>query len=219
MALNIKQLATVGGNGQAKQIEPPKQQPTAQTSAPETGGFTLKFKGTPVQQTNQTIQNSIQQNPISQSVLPGQTANPPSTENKLPAVPLTQRTAEDLSQKTAATKEITAAEYNHPSQPDNIELSAVTELEQKFEILKNTFTYPDQLPNSIANIVDHIRKHPFLKDNIKHEDLQFVVRGLRNSYHNTVTTKAEKVEKKQKANALISNMTADLDAMGFEVEV
>jgi hypothetical protein len=97
--------------------------------------------------------------------------------------------------------DVGADEFTHASQPDKFDTAEYRQYKQYFEIVRESFSYPEQLASAMQMVMDHIRAHPQLADILHPDDIGTMVNALRESYGVAITRKGNKREKKAAGKA------------------
>lgn len=109
---------------------------------------------------------------------------------------------------------ITAAEFNHPSQKAAIPSKDVESFKESIAVLHGSFENKELISAAIANVLGSLKANPNLREILAYEDVGMMVRALRESYGVAVNTKAAKATKTKKASAEqseIMEMLSDLE--------
>lgn len=123
----------------------------------------------------------------------------------------------DVGSAAASPPVISAAEYNHESQTDGLTEAAEKEFRDSLSVLHNSFDHKELVAQAIKNVLDTLKKYPQFRAVLAPEDVQLMVRSLRQSYGFVVAEKVEKKEKKATKEKKTSEVLDALGGMDFSV--
>jgi len=113
-----------------------------------------------------------------------------------------------------AATEISADEFNSPDQPNAFPEIDVISFKEALEILANNIDNKEIVGQATSNILQLIQNNENVKAMLQPEDINLMVKGLRESYGTAIVKKSARKEKtvvnEQNVNKLMKDMS-DLD--------
>jgi len=116
-------------------------------------------------------------------------------------------------------KAATETHFTHPTQPDNLPLTAEEDLKKSIKMLVDNFNDRPLVGQAISHIMQTLQEKPQLQELLAPEDYQAMVRGLRECYGTAVREKQQKTAKRETKAKEKSEVAGELDAIMAELNV
>lgn len=141
-------------------------------------------------------------------------AQPVQVQKSQPGVsdPLADFVISDVAAST-----VSAEEYQHASQPDELSDEQVVELRRALHQLSQSLDDPTTVGQTTQYIIGLIQDKPELRDNLAPADLGLMVRGLRAGYGVAISKKSERTEKRTKNSQAVNDVMNLLGNMNISL--
>lgn len=133
---------------------------------------------------------------------------------KTPPRPINRDIKPEIIPEPTATNLIDASEFHVKNQPENFKAEQVRILKENLDLLQNSFDDKELIGKALYTIVELVRQHPFLKDNITEDNMADMVKTLRSTYATVVMAKKTKTARTTKKSAkqnVVNELLSDMD--------
>ncbi len=113
--------------------------------------------------------------------------------------------------------EISADEFNSPDQPEKFTEDDVQSFKEALEVLSNNIDNKEIVGQATSNILQLIQNNENVKAMLQPEDINLMVRGLRESYGTAIVKKSAKKEKTVVNEKNVNELMKDMSDLDFTV--
>lgn len=128
------------------------------------------------------------------------------TSVEQPAKP-TQATQEVAAESVEGKGATNLSQYQHPDQPETATEEITATFKANLLLLQEAFGKDKEaVAYNVRNCMEYLQNHPELKEILRPDDVQQMVRGLRTSYSGISTAKRNKQSKAKKSNVAVDEV-------------